>query len=339
MGVVTCMRGAIVSGALALSIAAPAMSADFNWRIQSNLNPGSPGYVALEHFAEVAEEMSGGRISFEIFPVGALFPITEGLEAVGNGLIEMGVLTGAYYTGKIGPIGILETGVPGAIRTPTERYNLFYEYDFISLTREVFARHNIHYLAPQLSSPWDLVSTKPITSASDFEGLKVREFGLGAKWFESLGATPVFMGGGEIYTALATGTVDAVRWGSAAGNFNAGLHEVAKYYVQPSIMEAGNNFFGVNMDSWNSLPKDLQAILDQAGLASSMKYLSLAALEDAAALNKMVEGGVTITRISDEDWASMASSVSGLLDDYAKEDEDAARGVEILKKYLSDLGR
>ena len=99
------LRAVVMLGAGLLGVSAASAQDAVHWRIQSNLNAGEPGYVALqEKFADLATEMSGGRITFEIYPVGALFPIADGLEAVGAGVTEMAVLTGGYYAGKLGPI-------------------------------------------------------------------------------------------------------------------------------------------------------------------------------------------------------------------------------------------
>ncbi len=339
MGLINKLAG-ITAAVLAATSVTAASAANFTWRIQSNLNPGEPGYVAVEEkFAKLAEQLSGGRIKFQVFPVGALFPVQEGLEAVGSGIVEMGVLTGGYYAGKIGPIANLENGVPGSLRTPIERYNFFYKYGFLDVAREAYAKHSVFYLGPQLSPPWDIVSKKPITSAKDFEGLKIRSFGLEAKWYEKMGATPVFMGGGDIYTALATGTIDAARWASPAGNKNNSYHEVAKYYVQPSPMPVPNNFFAVNMAAWKQLPDDLKAILNEAAVASSIDYLARSAMSDAKAMQEMQAAGVQISVIPDEEWVKMERSARELWEAYGKADPLAAKGVDLLKKFLAELGR
>ncbi|MGM0584027.1 MAG: TRAP transporter substrate-binding protein DctP [Pseudomonadota bacterium] len=330
----------IGAGLAAATLAVPAQAQDYTWRIQSNLNAGEPGYVALEEkFAKLATEMSGGRIEFEIHPVGALFPISDGLEAVGAGVTEMAVLTGGYYTGKLGPIATLESGVPGSLRTPLERFNFFYKRGFIDLAREAYGDSNVYYLGPQFSPSWDIMSTVPITSREDFEGLKIRAFGLEAEWYESMGATAVLLGGGEIYSALATGVVDAARWASPAGNLNNSFQEVAKYYVQPSPMPVPNNFFAVNMQAWEALPDDLKAILNQAAVASSLDYIAISMNEDAKAMQEMLDAGVEISTIPPEEFEKMEAEARTLWRAYADEGDLAKRGVEMLDAFLADLGR
>lgn len=334
--------GAIAAGlTAALALSAPAQAADITWRMQSNLNAGSPGFEAVKvNFVDRLEKMSGGRMKIELFPVGALFPIKEGLEAVGGGIVEAGMMTGGYFTGKMGPIAALESGVPGAERTPTERYAFFYRKGFIDIAREAYAPHNVYYLGPQLSTPWDIVSNKKIASIEDFQGLKIRSFGIGAKWFESMGASPVFLGGSEVYTALSTGVVDAVRWGSPSQNIKLGLQEVGKYYIQPSPMPSPNNNILINMDAWNALPADLQEMLDMCARMSSLDYLATATAEDALALKAFAAAGVEVVTIPDAEWAKMEANVRGLWAAYAEEGDLAKRAVELLQDYLTnDLGR
>jgi len=316
-----------------------AQEPEFKWRIQSSLQAGEPGYLAVEHFADVVERLSGGRITFEVFPVDAIFPVSDGLDALGAGVIEAAVLTGSIYQGQLGPIASLESGVPGSLATPIERMNFFYEAGFIDLAREAFEPFGIYYLGPQFSPGWDIFSTKPIRSAEDFKGLRVRAYGIEGDWFSAMGASTVMFGGGEIYTSLATGVIDAARWSSPAANVKNGFHEVAKYYIQPSSIAVPNNFFGINAAAWESLPDDLKAILQEATLSSSWDYIARANMADAAALKKMQESGVEVITISDENWAEIEGIARTFWEAYAEQDDLSRRGVELLKSFLADLGR
>ncbi|MDW3116951.1 MAG: TRAP transporter substrate-binding protein DctP [Roseovarius pacificus] len=171
------------------------------------------------------------------------------------------------------------------------------------------------------------MSTKPITSQADFDGLKIRSFGLEADWYEKMGASPVFLGGGEIYTALATGVVDAARWASPAGNMNNSFHEVAKYYVQPSPMPVPNNFFAVNQAAWDGLPDDIKAILNEAAVASSLDYIMRSMNDDARAMQDMQAAGVEISTIPDAEWVAMEAEARSLWQAYAEHDDLASGAV------------
>ena len=334
--------GAAIAMAMGALLAGTAVADDetITWRIQSNLNEGEPGYVAVqEKFADLVEEMSDGRMQFQVYSVDSLFSINDGLEAVASGIAEIGVLTGGYYSGQVGPFATLENGVPGALRTPIESFTFFYNVGFLDLAREAYGEHGVYYLGPQISSAWDMMSKEKITSKEDFEGLRVRAFGLEADWYEEMGASAVMMSGGEIYTGLATGGLDAARWSSPAGNYNNSFHEVTDYYIEPSPMPVPNNFFAVNQDAWDSLPSDLQAIMQQAVIASSIDYLARAKLEDAEAMQKMQDYGIEISQIPDDEWLEMEEIARELWQEYAEEDEFSKRGVEMLNSYLETLGR
>ena len=329
-------------GFLAAALAIPSIghTAEVTWRLQSNLNAGTPGFESVRvAFVERLDRMSAGRMKVQMFPVGSLFPVKEGLEAVGSGVTEIGMMTGGYFTGKMGPIAVLESGVPGAERNSTERYAFFYHKGFIDLAREAYEKHNVFYLGPNLSTPWEIISKKPIRGMKDFDGLKIRCFGIEAQWYESMGASGVFLSGSEIYTALSTGVVDAVRWGSPQQNFKVGLHEVGKYYIQPAPMPAPNNNILINMDAWNTLPDDIKEMMDLAARMSSMEYLAGSTSKDASALKQMQESGMEVITIPADEWAIMEQNVRKIWSAYAEEDELAARGVALLKDFLQDLGR
>lgn len=338
-GLRTTIATAILAAGTTMA-ASHAGAADFSWRMQSNLNAGEPGYEAVRvGFAEAIEQMSGGRVKIELFPVGALFPIKDGLEAVGSGIVEIGMTTGGYYTGKMGPIAAIESGLPGAERSAMERYAFFYRKGFIDVARKAYEKFNIHYLGPNLSPSWDIISKVPVDSKAAFDGLKIRTFGIEAKWYESMGASSVFLGGSEVYTALATGVVDAVRWGSPSALVKLSLHEVGKYYVIPSPMPAPNNNILINRDAWNSLPDDLRAIMDMAARNASLSYLARSAQQDAASLAMMKEAGVQISTIPADDWAEMETEVRKIWGAYAEEDELSRTAVTMLQDYLKELGR
>lgn len=315
-------------------------AAEFEWRMQSNLSAGEPGFESVrENFVEVVERMSGGRIDIELFPVDALFPIKEGLEAVGNGIVQIGMMTGGYFSGKMGPIATLESGVPGAERSAIERHAFFYKKGFIDLARKAYAPYNVFYLAPHISPSWDIISTKPITSRKDFNGLKIRAFGVEAKWYKTMGASAVLLSGAEIYTALSTGVIDATRWGSPSVIQSLGLHEVAKYYVQPSPMPAPNNNFLVNQQAWDSLPNDLKAIMTEAAKLASLDYMARGALLDAKAMAEMAEAGVEVSRIPKDEWGEMEKEARKLWAEYAEEDELSAKAVAMMQEFLGEMGR
>ena len=329
--------GAVFAGSTNLAVAQDA----FKWRMQSNLSTGEPGYESVRTmFVEALREMSGGRMNISFHPVGALFPIADGLEAVGASVVEIGMMTGGYFSGKMGPIATLESSVPGAERDPIERYNFFYKKGFIDIAREAYAPYKVYYLAPHISPPWDIISRKPLRSKADFKGLKIRTFGIEAEWYEAMGASAVFLGGGEVYTALATGVVDAVRWGSPSVQMKLGLHEVGRYYLRNSPLPAPNNHIVVNQQAWNSLPDDIKAMMDKAARLASLDYIARGNMDDTRAIAEMQEKhGIEFVEIPAKEWLEMEQIARDIWAKYAEHDKLSARAVKLLQEYLTELGR
>lgn len=275
----------------------------------------------------------------ETFPPSAIFPATEELSALGKGALEMAQSNGGYVVGQLGPIGNFETGIPGAELDALERYNFFYKTGFLELVREQFAPHNVYYLCPHISSPWTLISKKPIRGKEDFAGMKIRAYGTEAVWFEKMGASTVLFPAGEIYTGLATGTIDAGRGGSPEWQETTGTYEIAKYLIHPWSLPAPNNNFVVSMDAWNDLTPDLQAIIDTTAQHASWAYVHTGYYLDGAALGRMQAAGLEVVDIAPDKWAEMIDIVKECWVDIAADDAVAQQALEMVLAYQTQLGR
>jgi TRAP-type mannitol/chloroaromatic compound transport system substrate-binding protein len=116
---------------------------------------------------------------------------------------------------------------------------------------------------------------KKIDKISDLKGLKMRIPGLGAKVMAKAGVNPVLMAGGEIYTALERGTIDATEWVGPYHDLRLGLYRAAKYYYYPGWHEPGPTLeLIINSKAWASLPRDLQLIVQTSAAASNLLMLS-----------------------------------------------------------------
>lgn len=320
--------------------AAPAPEV-IKWRFETLQTPGF-AYKVNELFCELVGEMSNGRMEVTLYPPGSLYPIAEALDAVAAGMSEMALPASAYFLGKLGPITQVEASLPGVEKDPIERYNFFYEHEdgaMIKLMREVFAPHGVYYLGPNISTGWNMFSKVPINKVEDWSGLKVRCYGIEADWYGAMGASTILIPGGELYTALATGVVDAARWGSPSVTIDMGLHEVAKYILYPPSLPCPNNHHMINLDAWNALPDDIKAIVDAAARESGWFYVSAGSYRDYAALEKMKEEGAIVCKIPEDEQARMDKIAMTQWEKLAEVDAYAARGVELVKSYLRYLGR
>ena len=238
-----------------------------------------------EKFANDVRLMSNGRLDIKVFASGELVPALQTFDAVSQGAIEMGHGSAYYWAGKV-PEAQFFSSVPFGM-TAKGMNAWLYHGGGLELWREVYAPFNV--------TPFPMGNTgvqmggwfnKKIDSLEDIKGLRMRIPGLGGKVFKRAGGNPVLMSGGEIYTALERGTIDATEWVGPFHDLRLGLNRAAKYYYYPGWHEPGTEFeLIINTNFWNQLPKDLQRIVETSAAAigewiyAQMEYQNQLALE------------------------------------------------------------
>ena len=279
------------AGALAAPMIARAASAKtFNWRMTTAWPAGLPLYQtgpgSAESFAEKCKQMSGGRLNIKVFAAGELLPAFGGFDACSAGNVEMNHAAAYYWSGKTFAAQYFTT-VPFGMEY-LGHFSWLYDGGGMKLWREVYKPfHLVPFPANCSGVQMTGWFRKPIHSLADLKGLKMREVGIAAKIYASLGVAVSSLPGGEIFPALERGVIDAAEWVGPFLDKRLGLQNAAKYYYTTGWHEPSTTAeITVNEKAWNSLPKDLQAMIAQAAAATSIEgimYLesqNMAALED-----------------------------------------------------------
>lgn len=253
------------------------------WRFQTHLGSAETNYKALVDYCADVKKMSAGRLDITIYQGGAIVQAVDILDAVGKGVMEMGFATGSYHIGSYPELAV-ETGLPMGWRGLSEQMVIWWERGLHEFLQETYKKVNIHLLPIQSQSGMTMISRKPINSVKDFKGMKIRTFAQVAKWVQDLGASPVYVPGGEAFMGLQLGTFDAATWGAEAS-----FYEVAKYILFPKIIDCHSNAIYVNLDRWNKLPDDLKAIMTGAAYAASAKTAARMLAEDAEIFQKYLQ--------------------------------------------------
>ena len=128
---------------------------------------------------------------------------------------------------------------------------------------------------------YQFVSKQPIKGSPGLAGMKVRGTVSYHPMIKALGGSPVVMGGGEIYSALEKGVIDAAAWG-LTGVADLKWNEVAKYVVQPTFGSSSFLVF-MNLKAWNALSPDERKLFNDEAtkleVASGKRFEDLAAEE------------------------------------------------------------
>jgi tripartite ATP-independent transporter DctP family solute receptor len=274
------------------------------------LDTGHPVHVALENMAARLEELSGGTVSVDIYPSAVLGGEVECLEQVQNGSLDMTKVSAAvmenfvpemsvfglpylfrdgehYWRVLDGPLGaaLLEKGEPKLLR------GLCY-YD--SGSRNFYTR------------------SKPIRTPDDLEGLKIRVMNSATAiaMVKAMGGAPTPIAWGELYSALAQGTVDGAE--NNPPSFTTNKHfEVCKHFTLdghtriPDVVLIGTK-------TWDRLSPQIREWIQQAADDSSKFQRQLWRQETLRSLEIAQAEGVTIY---DVDLAPFVAKVAPMLEE------------------------
>ena len=235
-----------------------------------------------QKLAELVKEMSNGRLVIDVHGPEKHKAALGVFDMAKLGQYEMAHSGSYYWKGK--DINTLFfTSMPFGM-TMDEQTSWFYYGGGLELMQKVYGEHGT-YSFPGGNTGVQMGGwfRKEIQSVEDLQGLKMRIPGFAGEIMAKLGVTVTNLPGGELYTALERGTIDALEWVGPGMDIKMGFHKVASYYYAGWHEPASEMQFIVNKKKFDALPKDLQVILITAmkATAADMYYENYAASADA----------------------------------------------------------
>lgn len=319
----------------------------FTLKYQSTSQPGTRGHARHSAMMEQIEKMSGGRIEMDFYGVGEIVGYFEMWDAMLGGILD-GINTCSCYVQGIVPSGYFFYGPPVPQMTPDQQQYLYWYLEprsWEEVFREAALEQGGWYEVVSMlgSSYGEITSTTPIRRVADLDGVKMRAYSLVAKVWEELGCSLVTTTGAEMYTALALGTIDALNYAGGNLEWEYKLHEVAKYRTGPPIQPMCEVSVYWNLDVWNSLPPDLQEIIESAGRRTALDYVSTGYYDDFQAKKRMVEEwGVELIQFPEEDIERLTEVGLDIMYRDAREgpyaDKYSLELSNILFDFLRELG-
>lgn len=257
------MRLPVILAALALAgcSVAPQPTAEHVLTYASPYTPTHPFGLADQEWMKWVEAKSSGRIAFKPYWSGALISSDMSMEEVRHGVADIGLITPIYSKGGAHLLRG-QAAYYGGVRTITDQVAV---YDCLADRFPHFENelHGLHVLAVQGGNfPGVLTRDRPIRSLADFKGLRLRAQSDAVDILKQLGADPVNMPMGEVYSALAKGVIDGVV---APADTIRSLHfaEVAKHFTTIRFSRGAYPARAMSDKTWRTLPPDLQAILTE----------------------------------------------------------------------------
>ncbi len=300
------------------------------WKIQTSW-PAGVGLTTFKNWCASIKEKTGGELEFKAFGAKEVVGDFELLDAVKNGVLEgMNSFT-LYWAGKLPATAFLSSYLLG-LRYPHEWDIFFYGKGGLQAARDIFAKQGLYYVNRIHHGPNIVHSKRPIRSIEDFKGLKLRvPGGMIAEGFAAIGARTTLLPGGEVFSALEKGTVDAADYVGPAVNWDLGFNQVTKYiWMGPPGLESIYQpvdlmDFVVSMAVWNKLSPRMKVWLDDEIQVYSNQHFAAIQKADMDAWGRFIKAGTEVNRLPAEDLPKFQKVAVPIWFKWANKDKDAAR--------------
>ncbi len=323
--------GAAAAGAAAFP--APAIAkARLEWGLVTTWPKRFPGFgTGSELLAELISKGSEGRLVVNVYGPGELVSATEAMDAVLNGVVEMGHGAPYYWADKV-PACRFIASLPFGL-TAWEMNAWIHFGGGQALADETYRRLGCKFFAAgntgMQMGGW---FPRAMKGADGYRGLAIRAPGLGGAVIEAAGGKVVDLPGDEIPAAFKSGAIKAASWSGPYGDLALGLHEHAKVYHYPGWHEPAtclDNF--INLEAWEKLPSDLKGVVQAANAAVNQMVLSEITARNHVALAELkAKHGVAVKKFPD----ALLNRVGKLSGEVLN---DAAGGDKLGRKLLDAI--
>lgn len=319
----------IIAGS-ALAMTAANAEAEHQWKMATTVTGGPLMELGAQAYAERVAQLTDGRVEIEVFPAGALGKALDVSNTVRKGIAEIGHTWMGYDWGKDETV-VLFGGFAGSMDSERMLHWLYAgggEDLWHEFREERFGL--VSY--PMFMRPAEvfLHSNRPVSTLEDLKGLKLRTAGAWLEISSELGAAPVTMAAGDVYTSLERGTIDATEWGTLYENISPGFNQIAKYVVVPGVHQPTAPYeLVINEDAFAELSDHDKEMVKLAAKMVTIESWMKIGDEDAKALQYYRDNGNEVIVLDDE----VKHKVKELADAWADKKAD---GNEWFQRVLAE---
>lgn len=294
--------------------------------------PVSPAVTMMKEWAKDLEEKTGGRVKATIYPSATLIGPAETYEGVTKGVTDIGNSNFSYSRGRFPLMEALE--LPYSIKRAD--IGTYMINDFIKKFKPK-ELDDVKVLWLEGMAPGRIHTRKPIKSIEDMKGARIRSNAFTAKMVSALGGSPVAMPISDAYEAISRGVCDGITT-CYEGLVQFKLDPLCKYHTLATNIVYTSGFFWVmNKEKWNSIPPDLQKIIDQL----SEKYIKIAANkvwkeQDELSIAKFQKEGHTFIELSADENARWGERMKPVFEEYIKMTKEKGVPGEEAVKWVWD---
>lgn len=328
--------------AVGIIMTAPVQADTFEIRIGAG-HPASAAWIAsigqlmMPQISERVAAETDHEIRWTEAWGGSVCKLGECLEAVESGLLDMAevqtvfepsALLGWNFTYFV-PFGEGDPAVAG--RAAAKVYD-----DVPGLKEQLEGRYNQKFIGSGIVGDYGLITDFTWDDPSELNGIKIAAAGPNIPWVTAVGVVPVQANLNEAFAAMQTGVYDGwVMFPDGAMSFR--LHEVSKQYTVTGFGAIATPLVTMNMETWNSLPPEVQAIFAEEGLAWNTRMSDMIAEQQEKALQDMRDAGIRVLELTEDQRKAWAALLPNIPAERTAEIADAGQPSEAVYRYIERL--
>jgi TRAP-type C4-dicarboxylate transport system substrate-binding protein len=266
---------------------------------------------------------------------GSLYKYPDTLEAIEIGLADMGWVGTLWELSKL-PLQNVTYSAPFVTDDFRAAVDVLNELNRnVPAMAQAWKTQNVHFLGASALDTYQLLTNFPVHSVDDLRGRKILAPGPSAAWLEGTGAVAVDGSLTTYYEQIQTGVADGVitiLTGAAPNR----LHEVAPYITLVGLGSQVTGALAINLDTWNALPEDVRAVLDELGPEYSHAVADEISKRYAASLARMQKDGAKVSEFplaEKEKWLAAMPDIATRW--VAAEERRGLPAGEVLRAYMN----
>ena len=269
------------------------------WKSSGHGPASDPSQIFHDKLCNAITEATGGRLTVKPFVGGSIVPAYKELDAIDQGVLQMGYTCPMYNLDKWPSAGLVSSR-PGGL--PGEALRTWFDYGGgAALMNKMMGDYDVMTFPGALSPlPAEVFfhSKVKLNSLADLKGLKARCMGDGGEILKRMGAATVIIPGGQLYEAMQRGTIDAFEYSTLASNWNMHFNEVAPYvYLSPTRAPSDPQVIFVSKKAWAKLPDDLKAIVKSVVAKYTQDQHEYLVYESVKAVEKFKAAGNEVYKV------------------------------------------
>ena len=279
-------RIAVFAATLALSTFAAAQT---KWDMPTPYAATNFHTENIAQFASDVDKATAGKLKITVHAGASLFKAPEIKRAVQSGQAQIGEILISGYSNEDPVFGA--DSVPFLATSYADAAKLWKASR--KPLEERFAKQGMKVLYAVPWPPQGIYTNKPIASAADMKGLKMRAYNPAtAKIAELVGAQPVTVQAAELAQAMTTGVVNANITSGATG-YDTKAWEHVKYYYDTQAWLPKNIVF-VSQKAFDALDKATQDALLKAASEAETRGWKTSEEKTKFYLEQLAKNGMNV---------------------------------------------